>query len=141
MTALLLATVMSFTLPTQQGDCLPNGVPLRQLDSVRVWYQPVGHTDSLLAFGAYVIRMEGNTLSVGVPLNTQFSAWVLTHNPRGWSCGPRFTFNAGLGVPVQARGGKPGVAYDVRGAIADTTLPGVYFTVRGNRIVRTVVVR
>ena len=141
MTALLLATVLSFTLPSQQGDCLSNGTPLRQLDSVRVWYQPYGRTDSLLAFSAYVPRMEGTVLSVSVPINTQFSAWVLGHNPRGWSCGPRFTFNAGVGVPVQARGGKLGVSYDVRGAIADTTHPGVYFTVRGGRIVRTVVVR
>ena len=137
-------TDVKFTLPTKLdgGNCLPGTELLRALDSVKVWYHVYGTNDTLLAFSAFVIRMEGSSLSVAIPSTKQTDVWVKTHNNIGWSCPAYLLINAGVSVPWQPRYYKAGVVYDIHGAVADTTRPGVYFiTLPKGKIRRTVIVK
>src|SRR6266496_488628 len=143
MLALILATVVSFTLPTRQAnlqDCNPSFNSLTALDSVQVWYRPVGIADSILALSARVVGMMGDTLSVSISSPIQVDVWARTHNNIDWSCSSHLIINYGLSVPHLLRSNlRTGKIYTVTGSVGDTTKTGVYFIVQSNGLIKRVI--
>lgn len=132
MTALLLATLVRFTLPALNCD----GSTMTDLDSLWVRYQPSGSVVRV-AVSESVRGHEGSPWSawVAAPPDTLTAVWADLSDVAGnRSCaGTVLWLGATAGVP----GGSPidTTLYDVQGRRAAGKVPGVYFG-RRKRVVR-----
>lgn len=133
MTALILATLVSFHFPTT--NC--NGFGAPELDSMRLWLQPSGATARVAVVGSARGR-EGSLWQglVVAPPDTVTAVWVdLTDVSGNHPCAGNVLWLPGtVSVPYTVAAGDT-TLYDVQGRRATGSARGIYFG-RKRRVVR-----